>query len=67
MPGLRVHALRRNVQHGLGVRFQPIHAVGLDGTANLAVLDGNLPPSARPRSLFSETVVRSAAGLVTFP
>src|SRR5688572_5489516 len=41
-------------------------AVGLGGTANLAVLGGNLPPSRTHghRSPFSEIVVRTTVGLV---
>jgi hypothetical protein len=39
---------------------------GPGGTANLAVLGGNLPPSRthRQRSAFGEIVVRAAVGLV---
>jgi hypothetical protein len=42
------------------------NAVGLGGTANLAVFGGNLPPSQTHahRSLFSDILARSAVGLV---
>ncbi len=37
---------RRTVgKYRRGLRLSRIHAVGLGGTANLAVLGGNLPPS----------------------
>ena len=66
---LRLQPLRPGTGRGPGVwatGLQRNDAVGPGGTANLAVLGGNLPPgrTQNDRSPFSARIVRSAVGRV---